>query len=115
MALYEDGKIKFTDKWIEDATPDEDLREFLRIKRYNLADRKNSPYCTVENLLYNNPVRDLCSDIELFLHGSTGAVLYDLFINSPTTYITTVGMYNDQNELLAVAKLSKPLKKNLIS
>jgi hypothetical protein len=47
-----------------------------------------------------------------FISGSTGAVLYDLFINSPTTYITTVGMYNDSNELLAVAKLSKPLKKD---
>jgi len=47
-----------------------------------------------------------------FISGSTGAVLYDLFVNSPTTYITTVGMYNDQNELLAVAKLSKPLKKD---
>jgi hypothetical protein len=47
-----------------------------------------------------------------FISGSTGAVLYDLFVNNPTTYITTVGMYNDQNELLAVAKLSKPLKKD---
>lgn len=47
-----------------------------------------------------------------FISGSTGAVLYDLFINNPTTYITTVGLYNDQNELLAVAKLSKPLKKD---
>jgi hypothetical protein len=47
-----------------------------------------------------------------FISGSTGAVLYDLFINSPTTYITTVGMYNDSNELLAVAKLSTPLKKD---
>jgi len=47
-----------------------------------------------------------------FISGSTGAVLYDLFINSPITYITTVGMYNDSNELLAVAKLSKPLKKD---
>jgi len=47
-----------------------------------------------------------------FISGSTGAVLYDLFVNSPTTYITTVGMYNDSNELLAVAKLSKPLKKD---
>jgi hypothetical protein len=47
-----------------------------------------------------------------FISGSTGAVLYDLFINSPTTYITTVGLYNDSNELLAVAKLSKPLKKD---
>jgi hypothetical protein len=47
-----------------------------------------------------------------FISGSTGAVLYDLFVNNPTTYITTVGMYNDSNELLAVAKLSKPLKKD---
>ena len=47
-----------------------------------------------------------------FISGSTGEVLYPLFINSPTTYITTVGLYNDTNELLAVAKLSKPLQKD---
>ncbi len=47
-----------------------------------------------------------------FISGSTGAVLFDSFINSPQTYITTVGLYNDNNELLAVAKLSKPLKKD---
>ena len=29
----------------------------------------------------------------------------------PVSYITTVGMYNDRRELLAVAKLSEPLKK----
>lgn len=34
------------------------------------------------------------------------------FVNAPQTYITTVGMYNDNNELLAVAKLSKPLLKD---
>ena len=28
------------------------------------------------------------------------------------SYITTVGMYNDQNELLAVAKMSRPLLKD---
>ena len=27
-------------------------------------------------------------------------------------YVTTVGMYNDANELVAVAKLSKPLLKD---
>ena len=27
-------------------------------------------------------------------------------------YITTVGLYNDAGELLAVAKLSRPIKKN---
>jgi hypothetical protein len=47
-----------------------------------------------------------------FISGSTGEVIYPLFINSPTTYITTVGLYNDTNELLAVAKLSKPLQKD---
>ena len=30
----------------------------------------------------------------------------------PVSYITTVGMYNDNNELLATAKLSEPLKKS---
>jgi hypothetical protein len=29
----------------------------------------------------------------------------------PVSYITTIGMYNDRRELLAVAKLSEPLKK----
>jgi hypothetical protein len=47
-----------------------------------------------------------------FISGSTGEVLYPSFINAPTTYITTVGLYNDTNELLAVAKLSKPLEKD---
>ena len=47
-----------------------------------------------------------------FISGSTGAVLFDSFINDPQVYITTVGLYNDNSELLAVAKLSKPLLKD---
>ena len=47
-----------------------------------------------------------------FISGSTGEVIYNDFINAPQTFITTIGMYNDSNELLAVAKLSKPLKKD---
>lgn len=47
-----------------------------------------------------------------FISGSTGEVLYSDFINAPQTFITTVGLYNDANELLAIAKLSKPLKKD---
>lgn len=47
-----------------------------------------------------------------FISGSTGDVLYSNFINSPQTYMTTVGFYNDTNDLLAVAKLSKPLTKD---
>jgi hypothetical protein len=47
-----------------------------------------------------------------FISGSTGEVLYPQFINNPQTYITTIGLYNDTNELLAVAKLSRPLTKD---
>jgi hypothetical protein len=52
------------------------------------------------------------SENPTFISGPTGEVIYDEFINNPQTYITTVGMYNDQNELLAVAKLSRPLIKD---
>jgi len=47
-----------------------------------------------------------------FISGSTGEVIYDSFINSPQVYLTTVGMYNDSNDLLAVAKMSRPLLKD---
>ena len=47
-----------------------------------------------------------------FISGSTGEVIYPYFINNPQVYPTTVGLYNDGNELLAVAKLSRPLQKN---
>ena len=47
-----------------------------------------------------------------FISGSTGEVLYSTSINNPQVYITTVGLYNDANELLAVAKLSRPLVKD---
>lgn len=47
-----------------------------------------------------------------FISGSTGAVIYSSFIDNPQIYITTVGLYNPNNELLAVAKLSRPLQKD---
>lgn len=43
---------------------------------------------------------------------STGELVHDVMINSPQSYITTVGMYNDSNDLVAVAKLSRPLLKD---
>jgi hypothetical protein len=63
-------------------------------------------FCRARNAEFNY------SENPSFISGSTGAVLYDSFVTNPQTYITTVGMYNDSNELLAVAKLSKPLKKD---
>ena len=40
-----------------------------------------------------------------------GLIYNQNFIQNPTTYITTVGLYNDGNELVAVAKLSRPAVK----
>ncbi len=41
-----------------------------------------------------------------------GTIFNADFINDPKTYITTVGLYNDSNELVAVAKLSRPAVKS---
>jgi hypothetical protein len=47
-----------------------------------------------------------------FTTGSVGQFAQSTFVGDPKTYITTIGLYNDSQELLAVAKLSKPLLKN---
>lgn len=43
---------------------------------------------------------------------NNGNILYSVLIDSPQVFPTTIGLYNDANELLAVAKLSKPLPKD---
>ena len=47
-----------------------------------------------------------------FTTGTIGEFRQSTFIGDPKTYITTIGLYNDQRELLAVAKLSRPLLKS---
>lgn len=42
----------------------------------------------------------------------SGEIRHNVMINSPQSFITSVGLYNDNNELLAVAKLSRPLLKD---
>ena len=41
-----------------------------------------------------------------------GTLRFNQFFTNPQTYITTVGLYNDSNELVAVAKLSQPVMKS---
>jgi hypothetical protein len=43
---------------------------------------------------------------------SNGNLLYSQLVFNPQTYITTVGMYNSSGDLVAVAKLNKPLVKD---
>ena len=42
----------------------------------------------------------------------SGELRWNVMVNTPQTYITTVGLYNDNNDLLGVAKLSRPLLKD---
>jgi len=43
---------------------------------------------------------------------SSKIIVKDTTVDSPVSYITTIGLYSADNELLAVAKLSEPLKKD---
>jgi hypothetical protein len=42
---------------------------------------------------------------------ATGNLTWAAFKDDPRTFVTTVGLYNDNNELCAVAKLSQPTQK----
>jgi len=46
------------------------------------------------------------------ISGSTGTLTFPTMINNPQTFPTTVGLYNSNNELVAVAKLSQPFVKD---
>lgn len=43
---------------------------------------------------------------------ANGNLNFTSMVDNPVSYITTVGLYNDANELLAVAKLSQPIAKD---
>ena len=63
-------------------------------------------FCRVPNSQFN------FSSNPTFTSGSNGDFTVRTFEKNPKTFITQVGLYNAQNELLAVAKLSKPLLKS---
>jgi len=63
-------------------------------------------FCRVNNKKYN------FSSNPTFATGSDGSFTNPTFFKDPKVFITSVGLYNDDNELLAVAKLSKPVLKS---
>jgi hypothetical protein len=65
-------------------------------------------FCRIKNRDFN------FSNNPTFVTGSDGSLKHSAMKKNPQTYITTIGMYNNANELLAVAKLSKPLLKNFL-
>jgi hypothetical protein len=71
----------------------------------------NYIFCRAQNHEFNFSTQPNFISSTRNITGSSDATLND-FVQTPPTYITSVGLYNDNNELLAVAKLSKPLKKD---
>jgi hypothetical protein len=68
--------------------------------------RSTHYFCRVKHDMYNhsqNPTYFTASDNQLTVPS---------FRTDPQSYITTVGLYNGSNELLAVAKLSRPVLKS---
>ena len=63
-------------------------------------------FCRIQNKDYN------FSNNPTFFTSSDGSFTNDSFYKDPKVYITTVGLYNENFELLAVAKLSQPLQKS---
>tara|TARA_B100000029_G_scaffold493037_1_gene555087 strand:+ start:20 stop:1057 length:1038 start_codon:yes stop_codon:yes gene_type:complete len=63
-------------------------------------------FCDVRSNEFNH------SQNPSYTTGDNAQLVQSSFKQEPTTYITTVGLYNDNNELLAVAKMSKPFKKD---
>jgi hypothetical protein len=62
-------------------------------------------FVRVKNTEFNYTTNDSFTE-------NDGTLKFDSMIDNPQTYITTVGLYNDNQDLLAVAKLSQPLPKD---
>ena len=85
--------------------------EDIRVASYFKARREEvitsqHYFCRVPNKEFN------FSSNPTFSTGSDGSFTQGTFFKDPKTFITQVGLYNDNNELLAIAKLSQPLLKS---
>jgi hypothetical protein len=68
--------------------------------------RSSFYFCEIRSAEFNH------SQNPSFVTGTNAELVNSSFIAEPKTYLTSVGLYNDNNELLAVAKLSKPFQKD---
>lgn len=66
-------------------------------------------FCRVKNSEFN------FSNNPTFVTGSEGDLAEPTMIGDPTVYITTVALYNERKEMVAVAKTSRAIKKKFTS
>tara|TARA_Y100000114_G_scaffold55648_3_gene50925 strand:- start:1383 stop:2492 length:1110 start_codon:yes stop_codon:yes gene_type:complete len=108
--FYNDGSALGIDDALTGSTIDvigESLRHRIFNIEFNNTTELNSTvyFCRINHNEFNyssNPTYVSGSRIQVKTQAS----------DEPLAYITTIGLYNDNNELLATAKLSEPLKKS---
>lgn len=62
-------------------------------------------FVRIKNNMYNQ------SQNPTWYTGSLGQIRFEEWITDPVTYITTVGLFDENSNLLAVSKISQPIKK----
>lgn len=62
-------------------------------------------FIRVKNTEFNYTTNDSFTE-------NDGTLKFDSMVDNPQAYITTIGLYNDNQDLLAVAKMSQPLPKD---
>ena len=118
-ALASGTGLSANNKYIEPLTKSTSTNNYEHRKLFNsiksgsyFASRREEQkrssffFCNIPHYEFNH------SQNPSFFSGDNAQLVNTSFITEPKTYITTVGLYNDNNELLAVAKLSKPFKKD---
>jgi hypothetical protein len=83
---------------------------FIRIKNtdFNYSNNPSFVYQGYE-------ARTLAARANAELDNYLGRLRHESFIEDPRVYITTIGLYNSDNELVAVAKMSRPILKTFDS
>ena len=92
---------------------DNSFKFFERIRVAGKFQARREEVITSQHFFFRIPNQEFnFSSNPTFATSSDGSFTIGSFYKNPKSYITQVGLYNDSNELLAVAKLSKPLMKS---
>tara|TARA_Y100000593_G_C4323364_1_gene345232 strand:- start:2009 stop:3091 length:1083 start_codon:yes stop_codon:yes gene_type:complete len=106
------GSSGFTPDSASDGTSDNALRMISALQGGSISMRtyqylnQTTYYCRLNHHEFN-----FTSNPTIIKSGSTTGEILDDFQNTPTTYVTELGLYNNNDSLIAVASLNKPVQK----
>lgn len=107
------GGLAYTSSRGDNSLGQNNLKSFSNLLKFGESFRIQSEETISSNFVF---VRARNSEFNYSTNPSiitgSGELVHNVMINSPQAYVTAVGLYNDNNDLLAVAKLSRPLLKD---